>query len=266
MSTVNGYCDRRSFLRGTLAICGAAFFPEFLALGSSQLHVFLQEVPSVFTEGIGSGLGMLLVRYPEAVEAQINHLRVQFHFRTRLRHSTNKFQRDFVNNLLDYFFKEPDVRFAARVLTKRTAQKETEKDFYELYKFHYKQFLRDNLPTNQGVVITLPDNRRSAAYRVLQDLKSEFPVVDQINRAAAVHKAALVHKSSVKHKAGVNQNDLLEMSGYIARYVCGEAPSATVLSNRTKVEILHHLRGRLNVTTLLDPSLSHERKFKVQTV
>jgi hypothetical protein len=253
MSIVNGFCDRRSFLCGILAICGAVFFPDILASESSQLHVFLQEIPSLFTGEVGSGLGMLLVQHPKAIEAHISLLRVQFHFRTRLRHSTNKFQRDFANNLLDYFFKEPDVSFAARVLTKQTAKKETESDFYELYKFHYKQFLHDNLPINQSVVITLPDNRQSAAYRVLKDLKSEFPVIDQIN------------KVGVRHKADAGHSDLLQMSGYIARYVFGEA-SLPALSNPTKVDILHHLRGRLSVTTLLDPSLSHKRKFKIQTV
>ncbi len=42
-------CDRRTFLRGALALCATAVFPEALARGSTQLHVFLQEIPSVFT-------------------------------------------------------------------------------------------------------------------------------------------------------------------------------------------------------------------------
>ncbi len=49
MSMRSTCCDRRTFLRGALALCATAVFPEALARGSTQLHVFLQEIPSVFT-------------------------------------------------------------------------------------------------------------------------------------------------------------------------------------------------------------------------
>jgi len=190
---------------------------------------------------------MLLVERPEMLTARIKQLRTQYHFRTRLRRSTNKFQLDFAKKLLDYFFKEPDLRFAARVLTERTAQNETQSYRNELYKFHYKQFLRDNFPTGKGVVITLIKTSRFAADRVLQELRSEISLVEQINVVS------------------VSSNDILQMTGFIARYVCGEAPNPAALSNHTKVEILHDLRSRLGVATLLDPSLSRKRKFRIQT-
>jgi hypothetical protein len=245
---------RRGFISTVFALCSTR-----LAAESNQQPV--SKLVSVFVEENGAlpvGLshrtfciGMLMSGSLTDLETKVQKLRTQYHYRTRLRRSsTCKFQLDFALGVLDLFFDSADLRFAARVVPKVPAQPSgAEPNVKELYKYHYKSLLVDNVPRAEQMSVTLGNHsRRGVKDHFLHEyLRSEISQIQTLN------------------VGNIRTNDVLQITSFLAGYVCADHwdPTLGTLTNKVKIRLMENLRARLGVQNLVSSALSTNKKFRV---
>ena len=237
--------NRRAFLAAGLAFLGSPFLAIY---EGPPLHLFAQE-SGKFGGDEPLCLGLLLVRDLEKHQGFIKKLRDRLHFRTRLVYrSTDKFKLAFASGMLRYFFRDPGLRFAARLINKQQAWSTTSKVVRESeYHYHYKKLITDSV-YKQSFSLKLSKHFRTGEDRFLhQYLQTEISNIKSL---------------LVEH---VQRDDFLQFANLLTGSICADA-RGSASENQTKARLRADLRSRLGVSSLLDQSLSARAKFRVRVM
>jgi hypothetical protein len=238
---------RRSFIhKGLGAVVCATFTSLSVRAVSDPLHLYIEE-SGVFGGDGPFCIGALLTSKPETHLKQIRELRVLHHFRSRLLYrSTDKFKLPFARGILNYFFRTPDLRFTARVVSKRASDHDTSRSAQESrYFVHYRKLISASVPKGHSALLTLVNHSLGGRDELLRKyLHEEVPTLTGI------------------HVARLRDSDLLQLANLFA----GSVSERGTLENKVKLYPIKQLKRSLGVDTLQEPQLRQRSKFRVQVV
>lgn len=238
---------RRSFIhKGLEAVACATFTGLPVRAVSSPLHLYIEE------SGVFGGygpfcIGALLTSEPETHLKHIRELRALHHFRSRLLYrSTDKFKRAFARSVLNYFFRASDLRFTARVISKRPSGEEPSRSTQDsLYFVHYRKLISASVPKGHPILLTVVNHSLGGTDELLRKY-----LRDEVSTLTSVHVTRL------------RDNDLLQ----VANLFTGSVSQGEKVENKVKLYPVQQLKRSLGVDTLQELKLRQAPKFRVQVV
>lgn len=243
---------RRSFLTRSTAVLGA--IPLFASQDSASqahaaatkagnLHLYCDESGVLGNDAVFV-LGMLTATDSLRHEAFIARAREKRNFATELSYSsTDRFKRPFAEDLIDYFFREPDLRFSAYVITAESVARlrSQSHSLEQAYHLYYESLIANGAPADLPKTLNL-------------EIRNSIGSDGSLRR----HLRENVVNLSRINVVGAPSSNLLQMADLFAGSIYGDAHRDSMRS-RVKREILGLLWARLNVKTLLAPSLGDPR-------
>ena len=210
------------------------------------MHIFVEE-SGVFGGPDPFCIGAILTREPENHLKHIWHLRLRHRYRSRLLYrSTDKFKQPFSRSVIEYFFKTPDLRFAARIIKKtETDQKISRSARETIYHQHYKKLILDNAAKDMPVRLILVNHSTGGSDHLLRSY-----LRDELKNLVAIQVTRL------------RENDLLQLANLLA----GSVSEGDILKNKVKLSPVSQLKQILHLDRLKSPAPWRNPKFKVRVV
>jgi len=194
-------------------------------------------------------LGMVVTTDSGRHQSSIARARLEHSFATELRYSsTDRFKGPFAQDLISYFFEEPDLQFWAYVVRDETVERLRSNGYSleEVYHLYYETLLSNCTPSDVAKTLNLEARNSIGDDQALRHYLREH-----------------VTNLSGINVLGSSSSDLLQIADLFAGCIYGDAHRDT-LRSAGKLEILALLRARLNVDSLLDVKLeSPDRSFRV---
>lgn len=247
MRTNKDRLDRRSFLTHSTALLGglpllsseAVSAPAADGRHVADLHLYCDEsgIPGVDVLFV---LGMVVTTDSTRHEAAIDRLRQDHRFATQLQYnSTDRFKRPFAEDVINYFFDEPDLQFFAYAITDKTVASLRRAGFSleQVYHYYYETLISNCTASEAPKTLNLEIRNSIGDDRALRRYLRENVV--NLSRINVVGSAS---------------NNLLQIADLFTGSIYGDAHIDSV-RNRVKREVLSLLRARLNVTHLLEAGL-----------
>jgi len=244
MRTHNDGLNRRSFLTRSTALLGGiplltsqAASPA--SAGTAQgahLHLYCDE-SGILGKSVVFVLGMVVTSDHIRHEAFIDGLRQKHRFATQLLYnSTDRFKSPFAEAVIDYFSKEPDLRFFAYVLTEegRMSLHRQGLTVGQVYRHFYETLVSDCTPAEVPKTLNLEPR-----YSIGDDRNLRRYLMEKIPNLSRIYVA------------GSASNDLLQIADLFTGCLCGEVHRDS-LRSRVKRDVLGLLRSRLRVVNLFD--------------
>ncbi len=231
---------------GFAALTSASFGSIYAQNTPSPIHIFVEE-SGVFGGPDPFCIGAILTKEPKNHLNHVWHLRLRHHYRSRLLYrSTDKFKQPFARSVVEYFFRTPDLRFAARIIKKRETDQQMSRSAREtIYHQHYKKLILDSAPKNLPVHLTLVNHSTGGSDGLLRSY-----LRDELRDVVAIQVARL------------RENDLLQLANLLA----GSVSEGDILANKVKLSSVLQLKQILHLDELTSPALWRNPKFKVRVV
>ncbi len=247
----NDGLDRRSFLTRSTALLGGIplLSPETASAVNADgtrgadLHLYCDESGILGTDVLFV-LGMVVTTDSTRHESFIARRRQDHRFATQLQYnSTDRFKRPFAEDLINYFFDEPDLRFVAHAITEGAVAdlRSHGLSLEQVYHHYYETLISNCTPSEVSKTLNLEIRNSIGDDRALRRYLRENVI--NLSRINVV---------------GSSSNDLLQLADLFTGCVYGDAHIDS-LRNRVKREVLSLLKARLNVANLLDVRLSSTR-------
>jgi len=194
-------------------------------------------------------VGALVMANPDRHLEQFSAVRKQLKYRLTLRYgSSDKHKLSYARRLVEYFFREQDLRFCAYALAeaKNNAWPRDPKIREIAYHDLYRSLLDRCAGKHQKLSLNLKQRTTTGEDRFLHDyLKTKFARIDKINVLRAY------------------QNDLIQFADLLAGSI---AADKTQPDDETKRTLLNDLRNHLSVNSLWENSLAKNNKFCVTVI
>jgi hypothetical protein len=233
---VNAALTRRQFLAVSAAAlrqpATAATGPTYVY--ASESGAMVRDRPIV--------VGFLITRTPEKHLRAIRALRTRMKYTRELEYSsTDRFKIPFARELMHYFARDPDLRFAARVVYSDRLFKGTRRE--QLFADQYHPLFSAAVPPGAAVLRHKRRRRKrnGVVWNVDQEYRRRF---EPLERLGLIERAQPIAQRV--------RDGLVELSNVLTGSLYGD--SADSRGNRAKTLVTTRLRGLLEIETLTEPA------------
>jgi hypothetical protein len=235
--------SRRDFL----AAWGAVFLPRMVLSreDTSKTSVFLDESGNAGTDR-PFVIGGLFTADPARHIGQLSKLRKQNNYRLTLRYSsTDRYKLPYARDVIEYFFGQGEMRFAAAAFPSSTNIKWPVRAETRDIKYLnvYEHLINQNARKKHPVEITTELRTTTGEDRLMHQSLEE-----ELKREVRVR---IVREY---------QNDLTQFAGLLVGSVYGDLTNS---GDEVKLSLIKELRQKLGVPRLYDASLATHNEFRV---